>query len=57
MDMCMIDLTGIDCKEDDTAILFNEDYPVERIAEACDTIPYEILTSISQRVKRIYYQE
>ncbi|MBO5958069.1 MAG: bifunctional UDP-N-acetylmuramoyl-tripeptide:D-alanyl-D-alanine ligase/alanine racemase [Bacteroidales bacterium] len=57
MDMCMIDLTEIDCKEDDTAILFNEDYPVERIAEACDTIPYEILTSISQRVKRIYYQE
>lgn len=57
MDMCMIDLTGIDCKEDDTAILFNEDYPVERIAEACNTIPYEILTSISQRVKRIYYQE
>ena len=57
MDMCMIDLTGIDCKEDDTAILFNEDYPVEKIAEACNTIPYEILTSISQRVKRIYYQE
>ena len=57
MDMCMIDLTGIDCKENDTAILFNEDYPVERIAEACNTIPYEILTSISQRVKRIYYQE
>ncbi len=57
MDMCMIDVTGIDCKEDDTAILFNEDYPVERIAEACNTIPYEILTSISQRVKRIYYQE
>lgn len=57
MDMCMIDLTGIDCKENDTAILFNEEYPVERIAEACNTIPYEILTSISQRVKRIYYQE
>ncbi len=57
MDMCMIDLTGIECKEDDIAILFNEDYPVERLAEACNTIPYEILTSISQRVKRIYYQE
>ena len=57
MDMCMIDLTGIDCIEGDTAILFNEEYPVERIAEACNTIPYEILTSISQRVKRIYYQE
>ena len=57
MDMCMIDLTGINCKENDTAILFDENYPVERIAEACNTIPYEILTSISQRVKRIYFQE
>lgn len=57
MDMCMIDLTGIDCKEDDTAILFNEDYPIERIADACGTIPYEILTSISHRVNRIYFQE
>lgn len=57
MDMCMIDLTNIECKENDTAILFNEEYPVERIAEVCNTIPYEILTSISQRVKRIYYQE
>lgn len=57
MDMCMIDLTGIDCRENDTAILFDENYPIERIADACDTIPYEILTSISQRVKRIYYQE
>lgn len=57
MDMCMIDLTGIECKENDSAILFDENHPVEKIAEACDTIPYEILTSISQRVKRIYYQE
>lgn len=57
MDMCMIDLTGIDCKENDTAILFDENYSVERIAEVCNTIPYEILTSISQRVKRIYFQE
>ncbi|MBR5603889.1 MAG: bifunctional UDP-N-acetylmuramoyl-tripeptide:D-alanyl-D-alanine ligase/alanine racemase [Bacteroidales bacterium] len=57
MDMCMIDLTGIDCKENDTAILFNDEYPIDRIAEACDTIPYEILTSISHRVKRIYFQE
>lgn len=57
MDMCMIDLTGIDCKENDTAVLFDENYPVERIADVCNTIPYEILTSISQRVKRIYFQE
>ncbi len=57
MDMCMIDLTDIECKENDTAILFDENHSIERIAEACDTIAYEILTSISQRVKRIYYQE
>ncbi len=57
MDMCMIDLTGIDCKENDTAVLFDENYPVERVADVCNTIPYEILTSISQRVKRIYFQE
>lgn len=57
MDMCMIDLTGIDCKENDTAILFDENHSIERLAETCNTITYEILTSISQRVKRIYYQE
>ena len=57
MDMCMIDLTDIDCKENDTAILFDENHSVERIAEVCDTIAYEILTSFSQRVKRIYFQE
>lgn len=57
MDLCMIDVTGIDCKEDDTAILFDENHPVEDIAKSCATIPYEILTGISQRVKRVYYQE
>lgn len=57
MDMCMIDLTDIECKENDTAILFDDNHSIERIAEACDTIAYEILTSISQRVKRIYYHE
>ena len=57
MDMCMIDLTDIECKENDTAILFDEIHSVERIAEACNTIAYEILTSFSQRVKRIYFQE
>lgn len=57
MDMCMVDLTDVECNENDTAILFDEDHAVENIAEACNTIPYEILTSISQRVKRIYYQE
>jgi len=53
----MIDVTGIDCQEDDTAVLFDDNHPIEIIAEACDTIPYEIMTRISQRVKRIYVKE
>ena len=57
MDLTMIDVTGIDCQEDDTAILFDDSHPIEIIAEACDTIPYEIMTRISQRVKRIYVKE
>lgn len=57
MDLCMVDVTGIDCQEDDTAVLFDENHPIEAIAKACDTIPYEIMTRISQRVKRIYVKE
>ena len=57
MDMCMIDITGIDAAEGDEVIIFNEDYPVQIMAEAMGTIPYEVLTSISQRVKRVYYKE
>ena len=57
MDLTMIDVTGIDCLEDDTAVLFDDNHPIEVIADACDTIPYEIMTRISQRVKRIYVKE
>ena len=57
MDLTMIDVTGIDCQEDDTAVLFDDNHPIEIIADACDTIPYEIMTRISQRVKRIYVKE
>lgn len=57
MDLTMIDVTGIDCQEDDTAVLFDDNHPIEIIANACDTIPYEIMTRISQRVKRIYVKE
>ena len=57
MDLTMIDVTGIECQEDDTAVLFDDNHPIEIIAEACDTIPYEIMTRISQRVKRIYVKE
>ncbi|MBO4574009.1 MAG: bifunctional UDP-N-acetylmuramoyl-tripeptide:D-alanyl-D-alanine ligase/alanine racemase [Bacteroidales bacterium] len=57
MDLTMIDVTGIDCQEDDTAVLFDDNHPIETIAQACDTIPYEIMTRISQRVKRVYVKE
>jgi alanine racemase len=57
MDMMMVNITGIDCKEGDTAIIFGKDPSVVSIAKALSTIPYEILTSISQRVKRVFYKE
>lgn len=57
MDLCMIDVTGIECKENDTAVLFDESHPIEEISKACNTIPYEIMTGISQRVKRVYVKE
>jgi len=55
MDVCMIDVTDIDCKEGDTAVIFGPELPPTILAEAIDTIPYEILTSVSPRVKRVYY--
>lgn len=57
MDMCMLNVTGINCKEGDEVIVFGEELPVTIIAEQLNTIAYEILTSISRRVKRIYFQE
>jgi alanine racemase len=57
MDMMMVNVTGIDCKEGDRAIIFGKSPTVNEIAEALGTIPYEILTSISQRVKRVFYKE
>jgi len=57
MDMMMVNITGIDCTEGDTAIIFGKEPSVVAIAEALGTIPYEILTSISQRVKRVFYKE
>ena len=57
MDMCMLDVTGINVKEGDEVIVFGEDLAINLLAAKIDTIPYEILTSISQRVKRIYYYE
>ena len=57
MDMCMIDITDIQAKEGDEVIIFGDDYPIQNIAKDMDTIPYEILTGISRRVKRIYFHE
>ena len=57
MDVCMIDVTDIDCKEGDKVIIFGDDLPVTLLAEVLDTIPYEMLTSVSNRVKRVYYQD
>jgi len=57
MDMCMVDITGIAASEGDRAIIFGEDLPVSEVAETLGTISYEILTSIGQRVKRVYFKE
>lgn len=54
MDACMIDVTGIDCKVGDTVEIFGPNAPLQRLADAMDTIPYEILTAVSPRVKRLY---
>ncbi|POY39705.1 bifunctional UDP-N-acetylmuramoyl-tripeptide:D-alanyl-D-alanine ligase/alanine racemase [Flavobacterium alvei] len=57
MDMLMVDITEINCKEGDTVIIFGESPSVTFMAHQLQTIPYEILTSISQRVKRVFYRE
>jgi alanine racemase len=57
MDMCMLDLTDIDASEGDVVVVFDAEHDINDIAVACRTIPYEIMTRVSQRVKRVYYQE
>ncbi|MBQ8099027.1 MAG: bifunctional UDP-N-acetylmuramoyl-tripeptide:D-alanyl-D-alanine ligase/alanine racemase [Bacteroidaceae bacterium] len=57
MDVCMIDVTEIDCEEGDEAIIFGDELPVTVLSDLLGTIPYEILTSVSERVKRIYFQD
>lgn len=58
MDMTMIDISGIaGVKEGDEVILFGEGLPVTRLAQWAQTIPYEIMTGISQRVQRVYFEE
>jgi alanine racemase len=58
MDMTMIDVTAVaNVKEGDDVIVFGKELPVQKMASWIDTIPYEIMTTISQRVKRVYFQE
>jgi alanine racemase len=57
MDMCMVDITGIQASEGDEVIVFSPEHPIHIMAADAGTIPYEILTSVSQRVKRVYFQE
>ena len=57
MDMTMLDITGIDASEGDEVIVFGGQLPVADMAAQAHTIPYEILTGISQRVKRVYFEE
>lgn len=58
MDMTMIDITDIPgVVEGDDVIIFGKELPIEDLASQAGTIPYEIMTSVSQRVKRVYFQE
>lgn len=57
MDVAMIDVTGIACKEGDSVEIFGDDLPVTILSDVLDTIPYEVLTGISNRVKRVYFQD
>jgi len=57
MDMTMVDLAGIEAKEGDEVIVFGKELPIQEVAARINTIPYEILTSTSERVKRVFYAE
>ena len=57
MDMAMVDVTGLNCKPGDEVELFGENLRVETLAQRRATIPYEVLTAVSQRVSRVYVEE
>jgi alanine racemase len=57
MDMCMLDVTGLNVKIGDEVIVFDAEHTIVELARQANTIPYEILTNISQRVKRVYFYE
>lgn len=56
MDVCMIDVTDIDCRVGDRVEIFGPSLSAEVVASWLDTIPYEVLTNVSERVKRVYYE-
>jgi alanine racemase len=53
----MVDITGIEAREGDDVIIFGEGLSIQEVAARAHTIPYEILTNTSERVKRIFYAE
>jgi alanine racemase len=57
MDMVMVDVTGLNAREGDEVLIFGGELPITRLADEMGSIPYEILTGISQRVKRVYFSE
>jgi alanine racemase len=57
MDMTMVDITGIETTEGDEAIIFGPGLPIQQLAHWSNTIPYEILTNTSERVKRVFFAE
>jgi alanine racemase len=57
MDVAMIDVTDIPCQEGDQVEIFGEHLPVTVLSDVIDTIPYEVLTAVSNRVKRVYFQD
>lgn len=57
MDVCMIDVTDIPCQEGDKVEIFGDNLPVSVLSDCLGTIPYEVLTSVSNRVKRVYYKD
>lgn len=57
MDMTMIDVTEVDCKEGDEVIIFGGNPSISELSQSIGTIPYEILTGVSERVKRVFYHQ
>jgi alanine racemase len=57
MDLCMIDLTGVEAQEGDSVTVFGKGYSFKNLASQLGTIPYEVLSGVSRRVKRVYFKE